>query len=194
LIKAVIFDFFGVLAMQGAGSFRKNFYPEDNKKLAKHRQLQDLHHAGKMGYNEFIDELAKLGDTDRDTVLKFTEQYEPNYELLDYIRENLNKHYKLGIISNAGSDVVTRLLGKKYGGLFDDAVLSYKVRMIKPEPEIYELSAKNLGVITSECIFIDDISTYCEGAERTGMSSIWYRNFEQFQKELKSLLAASSND
>jgi len=194
MIKAIIFDFFGVLAMQGAGSFRKNFYPDDEKKLAKHRQLQDLHHAGKMGYNEFIDGLAILGGTDRDTVLKFTEQYEPNYELLDYISKNLKKNYKLGIISNAGSDVVARLLGKKYGDIFDDAVLSYKVGLIKPEPEIYELSADHLGVKADECVFIDDISTYCEGAERTGMSSIWYRDFDQFKTELEELLAAGSDD
>lgn len=194
MIKAITFDFFGVLAMQGVGSFRKNFYPDDEKKLAKHRKLQDLHHAGKIGYDEFIDGLAKLGGTDRDTVLKFTEQYEPNYVLLDYIRKNLKRKYKPGIISNAGSDVVARLLGHKYQDLFDDAVLSYKAGLIKPQPEIYELSAKNLGVSTKDCVFIDDISSYCDGAERTGMTSIWYRDFDQFKTELESLLAAGADN
>jgi HAD superfamily hydrolase (TIGR01509 family) len=192
MIKAVIFDFFGVLALQGAGSFRRAFYPNDQARLAEHRKLQDEHHAGHMGYDDFIDGLAKLGGTDRETVLSYTENYSANIELLEYVK-TLKPKYRLGIISNAGSDVVPRLLGREYSHLFDDVTLSFQAKLIKPQAEIYQLSAKNLGVITKECLFTDDISTYCEGAEKAGMKSIWYRSFNQFRTELEKQLAAGAD-
>lgn len=194
MIRAIIFDFFGVLALQGASSFRKKFYANDQAKLDNHKKLQGEHHTGRISYDDFIDELAKLGGTDRETVLNYTERYEPNIELLDFISQNLKKNYKLGIISNAGTDVAKPVLGDKYGQLFDDIILSYKVGMIKPEPEIYKMSANNLGVDKGDCVFIDDILTYCQGAEQVGMNTIWYLDFEKFKQEIEKLLAAASNN
>lgn len=156
--------------------------------------LNDELGRGSLGYDDFISELAKLGGVDRETVLQFTENYYPNLQLLDYIRDNLKPKYNIGIISNAGDDWITRILGDKCYELFDDVVLSYKVGLIKPEAEIYEMSAKNLGVDEKECIFIDDILTYCQGAEQVGMSTIWYQNFEQFIQEIEKLLSTGADN
>lgn len=194
MIKAVIFDFFGVLALRGAASFRKVYlagYPEKN---AAAQRLNDDLGRGNIGYDDFIDILAKLGGVSRDKVLEFTEDYQPNTELLDYIRQNLKPKYKIGIISNAGEDWVLKILGKDNLKLFDDVILSYRVGSIKPEPDIYGLSARNLGVNSAECVFIDDISRYCEGAEQVGMNSIWYQDFAGFKAELEKLLSAVTNN
>ncbi len=145
-------------------------------------------------YDDFISELAKLGGVDRETVLKYTEDYQPNLELLDYIREKLKSHYRLGIISNAGADWVLQIIGQENQELFDDIVLSYMTGFIKPEPEIYEMSIKNLGARAKDCVFIDDVLTYCQGAEVVGMNTIWYKDFEQMKTELEKLLAAGPND
>lgn len=194
MIRAIIFDFFGVLASRDSTSFRKTYLAVDPEKSRRAKKLNDELGRGNLGYDDFISELAKLGGVDRETVLGFTENYHPNSELLDFIRQKLEPNYKLGIISNAGADWVLSILGDDNLKLFDDVILSYKVGLIKPEPEIYELSAKNLGVDEVECVFIDDILTYCQGAEQVGMSTIWYQDFEKFKQEIEKLLAAASDN
>ncbi|HVS79177.1 MAG TPA: HAD-IA family hydrolase [Candidatus Saccharimonadales bacterium] len=194
MVKAVIFDFFGVLALRGAASFRKVHLADDPDKNAQAEQLSDELGRGNIGYNDFVDGLARLGGVSREKVLEYTEDYRPNTELLNYIRGSLKPSYKIGIISNAGEDWVLKILGADNLKLFDDIVLSYKVSSIKPEPEIYGLSANNLGVKAPECVFIDDIERYCQGAEQIGMNSIWYKDFKGFKTELEKILAAGSDN
>lgn len=189
MVKAVIFDFFGVLALRGAASFRKLHLEDDPAKNSKAKKLNDELGRGNIGYDDFIDGLARLGGVGRETVLKYTEDYQPNSQLLDYIGRQLKPRYKTGIISNAGEDWVLDILGAGNVKLFDDIILSYKVGVIKPEPEIYGMSARNLGVKPAECVFIDDILRYCEGAEQVGMSSVWYQGFDGFKSQLDKILA-----
>ncbi|MBX4197248.1 HAD-IA family hydrolase [Candidatus Saccharibacteria bacterium] len=194
MIKAVIFDFFGVLALRDSASFRQTFYADNPEKVAQTKKVQNQLGLGQIGYDDFISALAKIGGVDREEVLKYTEEYQPNLELLNYIRDQLKPNYKLGIISNAGADWVQRILGQDNQRLFDNIILSYMVGFIKPDSEIYEMSANNLGVKEEECVFIDDILTYCQGAEATGMSTIWYQDFGQMKTELEKILAASSDN
>jgi HAD superfamily hydrolase (TIGR01509 family) len=192
MIKAVIFDFFGVLAGRDDVSFRKTFLAKDPAKNAKARHLNDQLGLGKLSYDDFIDELARLGEVSREKVLQYTEDYHPNEELLDFIKQSLKPSLKIAIISNAGQDWVLRILGEENLKLFDDIILSYKVALIKPQAEIYEMSARNLGVQEEECVFIDDILRYCQGAEQVGMNSIWYQGFGQFKQELDKIFSVSS--
>ncbi|HET6864246.1 MAG TPA: HAD-IA family hydrolase [Candidatus Saccharimonadales bacterium] len=194
MIKAVIFDFFGVLSLRGSESFRKTHFKDDKEKFSKAQELNDEYNRGIIGYDDFIHGLAKLGEVAREEVLEFTENYQPNSELLDYIKTELKPNYKIGIISNAGEDWVLKILGKESEDLFDDIVLSYKVGLIKPEPAIYETSACNLGVNEEECVFIDDILRYCQGAEQVGMNSIWYQDFDSFKADMDRLLAAGPDN
>jgi HAD superfamily hydrolase (TIGR01509 family) len=194
VIKAIIFDFFGVLASKDETSFRKKYLASDAQKNAAAQQLNDQLGRGDLGYNNYISALAALGGVERETVLQFTENYYPNSELLDYIRDTLKPSYKIGIISNAGQDWVLKILGEDYLKLFDDIVLSYKVGLIKPESEIYELSAKNLEVKAEECVFVDDILRYCQGAENTGMNTVWYQAFPDFKRDIETILAPSPDN
>jgi HAD superfamily hydrolase (TIGR01509 family) len=182
VIKAIIFDFFGVLTLRGEMSLKQTFIGQDQAKL------------NQISYDEFIDQLAKISGTDRGQVLDHTENYHSDIQLLAYIRDQLKPKYKLGIISNAGENWVIKIIGQDNEQMFDDIVLSYECGMVKPQPGIYELSAKNLGVKTAECVFVDDIKTYAEAAENVGMKSIWFHDFAQFRQELERILAAGPDN
>lgn len=194
MIKAIIFDFFGVLAGRDSLSFRQTFYPDDDKKIESTKKLLNYLGLGLIGYQDYIDGLVKLGGVDRETVLKYTEDYQPNTQLLDYIRDHLKPKYKIGIVSNAGEDWVIKIIGDKNSKIFDDIILSYKTGYIKPQPQIYEMSLKNLGVKSHESVFIDDILTFCQGAESIGMNSIWYKDFDQMKTELEKILSTVTNN
>lgn len=193
MIKAVIFDFFGVVSTRGLAQFRQDYVKGDETKNKRIRKLKDLLNVGRIGYDDFIDGLVKISGASRDIVLSYTEEYQPNSDLLDYIRARLKPKYKIGIISNSGADWVEKII-RDDKGLFDDIVLSYQTGHTKPDAKIYELSANNLGVKPRECVFIDDIERYCQGAEEVGMKAVWYRDFTSFKTELEKLLAPAADN
>ena len=193
MIKAVIFDFFGVLANEGTVSFARAHYPDDQDKRAKTGLLQDRLNLATITYDQYVTELAKLGGVDEATTREYLETHKPNRQLLDYIRDNLKPHYKIGMISNAGDNWLDEILEKQDITLFDDIILSYRIGFIKPQPEIYKLSAKNLAVQPQDCIFVDDIERYCAGATEVGMKAIVYENFEQMKGKLERILKMQSS-
>lgn len=194
MIKAVIFDFFSVLAIRDSLPFRQAYFPDDIAKNQQNQAALEQLGRGEIGYDDYIDKLAELAGVSREKVLEYTEDYHANQDLLDYIKAELKPKYKIGILSNAGDDWVLKILGEANQRLFDDVVLSYKSGIIKPDPRIYQTSAQNLGVNPHECAFVDDILSYCHGAEAVGMKAVWYKDFPQMKNELEKLLAPGSNN
>lgn len=194
MIKAIIFDFYGVLGIRGLRQFKQHYLGGNEEKAHQARLLQRELDAGVTGYDSFISGMARIAGVDRKTVLRYTENYKPNSDLVAYIRDQLKPQFKIGIISNSGADWVQKIIGEDNMKLFDDIILSYQVGIIKPEPGIYEMSAKNLGVRPAECVFVDDILSYCQGAESVGMEAIHYRDFNQFKRDLDRLLEAGADN
>lgn len=69
----------------------------------------------------------------------------------------------------------------------DGGILSYKERMIKPQPEIYELLINRYNLTPEECVFMDDTLVNVEAAKKVGIHAIHFRNKEQAEKELHDL-------
>ena len=74
--------------------------------------------------------------------------------------------------------------------MVDGKVISGYVKMIKPEPDIYEYLVENYGLKASECVFLDDRAENVEGAKEVGMFGIQVHNYEQAKGELQDLLKA----
>lgn len=186
MIKAIIFDCFGVLT----GDKWKEFVatlPEDQKSTAR-----DLNHALDAGFltqSEFYKKITALTGVSPVRVESvINAELHKNKPLLDYISE-LKKSYKIGILSNISSSWITDfLLTKEEALLFDDILLSYQVGMTKPNPAIFHIAAERLGVQPSECIFIDDGTWNCESAKNVGMKPVVYTNFVQCRHSIQQLL------
>ena len=193
MVRAVIFDFFGVLVTEGFKQFREEYFANDKP---KDRQAIDLINQVDSGFidgHEFKTKLAELAGVTSETVGELLGNNKPNKQLLDYIKNELKGHYKVSILSNSSEDYPHQLLGED-ADLFDDILLSYKYGLLKPQQEIYELAAERLGVDTTECLFTDDSEGHCKGAERAGMKTIYYQNFSQFKTDLEQLLQSAPAD
>ena len=60
--------------------------------------------------------------------------------------------------------------------LFDVAVLSFDVGMVKPDPRIYELATERLGVGANDCLYVGDGSDgELSGAAQAGMTAVLIR-------------------
>ncbi|MCU1590689.1 MAG: HAD-superfamily hydrolase, subfamily variant 3 [Frankiales bacterium] len=99
-----------------------------------------------------------------------------------------------------GSGLKTALLSNSWGlnypregweELFDVTVISGEVGLRKPEPEIYELCARQLGVAPGACVFVDDLVPNVKGAVAVGMVGILHRTYAETVAELEALLEIS---
>ncbi len=54
-------------------------------------------------------------------------------------------------------------------------IFSYKVGVMKPNPEIWRIALDRSGVPPQMCLYIDDLQPYCAAAEAMGIRSIHYR-------------------
>jgi epoxide hydrolase-like predicted phosphatase len=91
-------------------------------------------------------------------------------------------------LSNAGGKWIYETLSEEDIKLFDEIILSCELKMIKPEPEIYRFVSQKLGVNPSECLYVDDIKRYCDGAEVVGMQAILFKDTNQFIDDVKARL------
>lgn len=194
MTRAIIFDFFGVLVTEGFRQFRETHFSGNKQKEQEAIDLINQVDSGLISTHKFMDQLASLANLTHQQIDNELGQNKPNRPLLDYISQELHGKYKLSILSNSSENYPERLLQPIDLELFADILLSYRYKMIKPQPEIYQLAAERLGVKTAEVVFIDDSPGHCEGAESVGMKAIRYTEFGKFKSELESLLSTSSNN
>ncbi|MBL8929600.1 MAG: HAD family phosphatase [Kineosporiaceae bacterium] len=75
--------------------------------------------------------------------------------------------------------------------LFDVVVISGRVGMRKPDPEIFTHTAAILGVPPRGCVMVDDIERNVEGARACGMVAVHHRTVEETLAVLEELLGIS---
>ena len=92
--------------------------------------------------------------------------------------EGLGRRYRLVLVSNTNA-LHFEMIRETYGHLlrhFDDLVLSYEVRAMKPQPEIFQAAVEVAGCLPEECFYTDDIAAYVEGAKRMGIDAVTFES------------------
>jgi putative hydrolase of the HAD superfamily len=117
----------------------------------------------------------------------FTEIFTPIPATFRLIRE-LKRNYKVGLLSNTNECHYDRYFKKAdIFPLFDSVSLSFEVKQMKPGERIYRDAVGKLQARPEECVYIDDIEAYAEGARRLGLLGIRYVSHDAL---LESLSAA----
>ena len=188
MIKAIVFDCFGVLVGQG---FDTTYRLAGGDPVADRSFVSDILGQANLGLissqemtQQICDRLHISEDVWREAV---TKSEQPDEHLLAYA-EGLKHRYKIAVLSNANKGTLQRKFTPEQLGIFDAVVVSAEVGLIKPSKEIYELAAERLGVQPNECVFVDDNQTFCDGAEAAGMISICYAHFSDFNNQLEAIL------
>lgn len=190
MIKAVIFDCFGVLL---ADTHREHMAELRAEDPAKAEELHAIVHAGDMGIlsrSEVAEHASKLLDLDPEEYLEIQDKGEvPNEPLLSYI-ETLKPAYQLGVLSNVSNRerIGIRFEPGRLDALFNTVIASGAEGFVKPQPELYHIAATRLGVEPDECVFVDDIEGFCEGARDVGMQAIHFVSTAQCIRDLTKLL------
>lgn len=190
MIKAIIFDCFGVMLANAYVAHVARLREENPEALERVHEISRAADKGLISVDEAREQIAEeFGVTSE--ALKQLEAHgeQRNVELLAYAK-SLRATYKVAMLSNIGSRerLDVRFLPGELDDVFELVIASGDVGYIKPEPEIYELTATRLGVLPEECIMIDDNLEFCEGANRAGMTSLQFISNTQVMQTIPLLI------
>ena len=123
-------------------------------------------------YSEFVDIWCKI--------------FFPIPEIVKLV-EKLKKDYSIYLISNI-NELHFDYLYQEYPhifSLFDDLILSFKIKSVKPELKIYEVLKVAAKEEFKNIIYIDDRPDLIEAAKQFGLLSIRFTGYSNLIDELK---------
>ena len=138
-------------------------------------------------FKKEIQNRFKLNNKEFDDVLdKIVDKYVPLESLWDLLPV-LRKKYKLVILNNGTALTLSRFKNRYHlDSQFDLFVSSAIEGVKKPSENIYLSTARKLGILPKECLFMDDSELNIKGAEKCGMKTIWWKDqktgFAKFHK------------
>lgn len=107
---------------------------------------------------------------------------------IPWIRDLKGKGYRVLYLSNFGekaaADCAEALDFMPYT---DGGILSYREKLIKPMPEIYELLIRRFDLTPEECVFLDDTQINLDAAGKFGIHTIRFQSQAQAVEELRRL-------
>ena len=177
MLKNVIFDFGGVVYEYVPdyllGCF---FHNDEDRALAKsliYRRWPELD-AGTIDYDQYAEEtVSQLPERLCEAAHAFFYNWfrvEPPIEQTWALIARLKaRGYGIYLLSNAPTVLADALESLPILKLFDGAVVSAPVQMVKPNADIFHHLLETYSLKAAECLFVDDIEANVEGARRCGL-------------------------
>ena len=184
-IRAVIFDFFGVICSDDYWRYVRR----DRQTDSEFRAFSEEVNLGKMPWQTFVEKVAKTTNTSVEAVNKMYESERIDPRVAALIDE-LHKDYKTALLTNAHHEFIDDVLKQNHlATLFDEVFVSSRLGVVKPDPAIFEYALEKLSVKPEEVVYIDDLERHAASAREVGMQAIVYKDFEQMRHELEAILS-----
>lgn len=193
MINVIIFDVSGILISSDEKDTldyysNKLNIPLENIQKA-HNKYMDGYEMGELTDEEY-EELffGELGvDVDPEyweVKLSFKEKFVEMYTLV----RTLGGAYSVYFVSNEGRGYWKMVDDKfKISEIFIDGVVSYQLRVRKPDTKIFKMLIAKYKLVAEECLFIDDNEKNLRGAESLGMKTLHFTNLGQLKEDLRRL-------
>lgn len=197
MIKTIIFDNNGVLTYSDKEKTINNFatyFKVENSLVRKvfddfAKPLDD----GTISSYDFYNKIAdyfKLNFDHKTLTEVHINSYQPKKGMRDLLK-NLKKDYDIALLTNFGDafDEANKKVWH-YDSLFDNdkIFVSCKMKMKKPEKEIYQTCLDSLGLKPEEVLFVDDRELNLKAPQDMGMNVILFTDIEQLKKDLSKIL------
>jgi epoxide hydrolase-like predicted phosphatase len=198
-IKAVIFDLAGVVLFPIRGTFNSLLAerlgaPMEEVAAVMNGRLNDLWDLGEVSDDEFYDHLLtrlNLPPEKKDIIRKFViDDFYIDQEMLSLIRV-LRKSYTTVLLTNFPAHVHDFMRRSWHmEGAFDHVIVSADVKLIKPDPRIFQLVLNRVNCQANEAVYLDDRKINVDAASTEGIKSILFfgktRSIAALNRVLKS--------
>jgi HAD superfamily hydrolase (TIGR01549 family) len=208
-IKAIVFDVGGVLRLsrgKGMNVLERIAdmigVPSDEFKKAywEHNALSNVEN---MPWEDLIAKIVQIFDPRVETeqrVRKFVRDYEASRTTNKYLVDLFPRFHalglKIGILSNATTQLRKWLEDEGIVPLVDVVIISAEIGYQKPHKEAFDILFGRLGLAPGQVIFVDDSAKSLEKASEIGYIPILFKDNEQLNDDLRKLgivLPASAN-
>jgi 2-haloacid dehalogenase len=196
-IKTIIFDFGGVLLKWDIHNLYLHYFNQPGQidrflaeiNFSSWNAEQDRGRPFESGIAELSGQFPKYAHLIR----AYYDHFEntivgPIYGTVDILRELKRAGYSLYGLSNWSTETYP-LVQRKYEffNLFDGIILSGDVKLIKPDPAIFNLTLQRIGRSAYECLMIDDTEANIVTAKKLGFVTIHFNSPEQLRMDLHHL-------
>lgn len=198
-IKAIVFDFGGVIELsEGGGHLMQDISESINVPLAdfkveyfKHNHLSNVEN---LDWDEMILKVVSVFDDSEEArakVLSIINEYNSrrtiNDELVALFPVMKKLGYIIAIFSNHTSKLRDKLAANGILKLVDEVVISGEIGLQKPHKDAFDALFEVLKVKPQEVVFIDDTPKSLEKAGEIGYLPILFKNNEQLKADLRNL-------
>lgn len=179
MIEWVLFDIGGVFLHTGDADLERvaaaHGLTGRDLEEALHGPVWDRYKRGQMDEARFWAEVAEAlpgrFDGRIDALREAIDRAERLDEGVAALARGLAGRCRVAALSNAGADLERRLSRFGIDGLFVHVLNSHRVRMAKPDTEIYMHTADVLGAAPAHVLFVDDKPRNTEAAGRLGFAT-----------------------
>jgi HAD superfamily hydrolase (TIGR01509 family) len=114
--------------------------------------------------------------------------------LIDFLEKLSSKNFPMAVASSSYPEIIKIILEKtdiqKY---FQVVVSSQEAGKSKPEPDVFLLAARKLGIPAKDCLVVEDSANGIKAAQAAGMSCVAYQGSganPQSQKEADAIVSS----
>ncbi len=196
-ITTIVFDIGNVLAGFDWRAYLKTFgfSEETQKRIAEATFLgenwREVDRGVKTDKEIYKNCLCEIPDLEKELSLvwegrtSIVKEYEYASEWIQLLKE---KGYRVYILSNYGETTFAEAR-KTFSFLKypDGMVISYEIKHIKPEHEIYEALIERYHIIPEQALFIDDLAVNIEAAQKMGFQTILFTSKKEVEQVLNGL-------
>lgn len=193
-IKAVLFDFGGVLADEGyregmTAIALKNQVSVDEFLKYAFQVIYDIGFTlGKSSESVFWDTLRKkygIHGTDEELSEELLSRFVPREWMFEIISDLSQNNIGRCILS----DQTTWLdeLDRRFGFFhkFDHVFNSYHMGITKKDPQVFDLVLEKIGQPAQKVLFVDDYKPHIDRAESKGLNVIQYISKDDYIRQMK---------
>lgn len=197
MIKNVIFDFGGVLITFDPHPFLQALYQDEEKA----RRCYDVI-VRSPEWNQMDRGLLRVEEAQQRFILRepglkaeilhFFQNWEGMFQPLEDTVAILAELKARGVGLFAISNFIEELWGVlsprfSFFTYFEGIVLSYQLKMAKPDLAIYAHCLQEYNLRPEECLFIDDLQANVEGAKHAGLHALPFQSSRQLRQHLQDL-------
>ena len=200
-MRNVIFDLGGVVLDWNPDAILAGFYDDLGARAAMKRDLFQHPDWGLMDRGDYseADMIARLetrsGRPSSELMGLFgavRRSLRPKPDTLALIERLAQQQVPLYCLSNMPASTFAYVKDRfAFWPVFRGIVISGEIRMMKPEPEIFEYLLRQYDLERADTVFIDDHQPNVQAAQALGMHTVWFRDAAQCETELDGLLGGS---
>ena len=197
MVKAILFDFGGVIAEEGFREGlkeigRKNgLVPDEFFEAATELAYSSGYVTGTASESDFWEALRQntgIKGSDNGLRNELLKRFKMRSEMINLIKKLKEQELAMFILSDQTNWLDE--INEKYDffGYFKDVFNSYHLHRNKRDPDLFLDICRKTGFKPEDVLLVDDSPANTKRADKMGLQTITYKGFELFRKELKDLL------